>query len=41
MVLIYTENEQLDKDLDKKIHNSRIVFDPFRLEDVCEKIEGW
>ena len=28
MVLIYTGNEQLDKDLNKKIHNSRIVFYP-------------
>ena len=28
MVLIYTGNEQLDKDLNKKIHNSRIVYYP-------------
>ena len=28
MVLIFTNNEQLDKDLSKKIENSRIVYYP-------------
>lgn len=28
MVLIFTDNEQLDRDLNKKIENSRIVYYP-------------
>ncbi len=28
MVLIFTDNEQLDKDLNKKISNSRVVYYP-------------
>lgn len=28
MVLIFTDNEQLDRDLSKKIENSRIVYYP-------------
>ena len=28
MVLIFTDNEQLDIDLNKKIENSRIVYYP-------------
>lgn len=28
MVLIFTDNEQLDRDLEKKIENSRIVYYP-------------
>ena len=28
MVLIFTDNEQLDRDLNKKIEDSRIVYYP-------------
>ena len=39
MVLIFTDNEQLDKDLNKKIQNSRIVYYPdYILEEKEAKI---
>ena len=39
MVLIFTDNEQLDKELNKKIQNSRIVYYPdYILEEKEAKI---
>ena len=39
MILIFTDNEQLDKDLNKKIQNSRIVYYPdYILEEKEAKI---